>query len=105
MWWWRKIRKANIPDELRDRFELFGQDVMAHAIGAGEHSSKGVELDGLLRQNRAEILEWLREKRDEAAQHADRLETVEWAILIFVVIGVAADLAIVAHEIGWLHPN
>jgi hypothetical protein len=105
MWWWRKIHHANIPDELRTQFELFGEDVLAHAIGAGEHSSKGAELNELLRQKRDEILEWLREKRSEAARHDDRVETVEWAILIFVVIGVVADLAIVAHEIGWLHPN
>ena len=100
---WQKVRKVEIPNDLRDRFELFGKDVMAHAVGAGEHSSKGVELDGLLRQKRAEVLEWLRQKRDEDAPSSDRSETVEWAILFFVVIGVLADLAIVAHEMGWLH--
>jgi hypothetical protein len=98
MWWWRKVRRAEIPAELRDRFELFGEDVLAHGIAAGEHSSKGVELDGLLKQQRAEILSWLREKRDEAARHADRLETVEVAILIFVVTGVIVDLLLLWHE-------
>jgi hypothetical protein len=98
MWWWRKIRRTNIPQELRDQFELFGEAVLAHAVGAGEHSSKGIELDGLLRQNRTEILDWLREKRDEAARHADRLETVEWAILLFVVTGVIVDLLLVWHD-------
>lgn len=100
MWRWRKVRDAKIPHELRDRFELFGEDVLAHAVGAGEHSSKGVELDGLLQQKRDEILRWLREKRDQAARHADRNEAVEVAILIAVVIGVLADLAIVCHEFG-----
>lgn len=97
LWWWRKVRKANIPAELRDRFELFGEDVLAHALGAGEHSSKGVELDALLRQKRNEILEWLQQKRDEHIFREDRLETVEWAILIFVAIGVLIDFLLLAH--------
>jgi hypothetical protein len=100
---WRKVRKAVIPDELRDRFELCGPDVMAHAIGAGEHSSKGAELDGLLRQKRAEILEWLRQKRDEEARNSDRREAVEWALLLFAIISVVVNLPTVAHEMGWLH--
>jgi hypothetical protein len=45
MWWWRKVRQANIPQEQRDQFELFGEDVLAHAVGAGEHFSMGAELD------------------------------------------------------------
>lgn len=35
---------------------------------------------------------WLRERRDIAAQHEDRVETVEWAILIFVAVGVVLDV-------------
>jgi hypothetical protein len=42
-------------------------------------------------EKREQVLEWLREKRDEDALHADRLETVEWAILIFVVLGVIVE--------------
>jgi hypothetical protein len=102
MWWWRKVNRANIAAELRDRFELYGEVVLANAVGAGEHSSKGPELNALLKERQTEIVEWLREKRDEADRHADRLETVEWAILVAVIVGVVADLAIVAHEIGWL---
>jgi hypothetical protein len=41
---------------------------------------------------RAEMLAWLRERRDIAAQHEDRVETVEWAILIFVVADVVLDV-------------
>ena len=56
MWWWRKVRRANIPDDLRNKFELYGVDVLAHAIGAGVLSDKGKELNDLLQYNRADIL-------------------------------------------------
>jgi hypothetical protein len=92
MWWWRKVHRANIGAELRARLELFGEDVLAHAVAAGEHYSKGPELDRLLRESRQEILEWLQERRDISEHRHDRLETVEWAILVFVFIGVILDV-------------
>jgi hypothetical protein len=105
MWWWRKVRRATIPAELRERFELYGETLMALAIESGDATRIGAELAGLGQQKRQEIVEWLRERRDLEECHEDRLETVEWAILIFVAIGVLADLAIVAHEIGWLRSS
>jgi hypothetical protein len=60
-------------------------------------------LKDLLALKRREMMEWLRERRDLVERREQRLETSEWAILIFVVVGVAADVAIVAHELGWLH--
>jgi hypothetical protein len=98
MWRWRKVRRAAIDQKLRDQFELLGEDVLAHGLGAGVQSQKAEPLDTLLKQNHKEIVLWLQERRDIAERHADRLETVEWAILIAVIIGVIADLAIVAHE-------
>jgi hypothetical protein len=56
--------------------------------------TRTVELAGYGQQKRDEIVQWLRERRDTAERREDRLETVEWAILIFVVMGVAADIAI-----------
>jgi hypothetical protein len=52
----------------------------------------GVELAGLSRMKRPEVLAWLQERRDIATRHEDRLETVEWAILIFVTVGVILDV-------------
>jgi hypothetical protein len=63
------------------------------ALGAGP-------LAGLLQNQWKAALEWLTERRDIHERREDRLETVEWAILIFVIVGVLADLAIVAHESG-----
>ena len=98
MWWWRKVRRAAIPSELRDRFELFGEDVFAHALAVGvQTGTQGVELIGLLQAKRSEIMAWLQERRDIAERREQRLETSEWAILIFVVCGVAVDLMLLAH--------
>jgi hypothetical protein len=105
MCWWRKVRRANIPKELRERFELFGETLVALAIESGDANRIGVELAALGQQKRQEIVEWLRERRDLAARREQRLETAEWAIVIFAIIGVAATAAIVAHDFGWLHAN
>jgi hypothetical protein len=91
MWRWRK-RRANISQNVREQLELYGEDVLAHAIGAGALSDKGPELNKLLLiEKRKEILEWLRERRDGAEMHEHRVEIVEWAILIFVVLGVIVE--------------
>jgi hypothetical protein len=94
MWWWHKVTRADIPDELRERFELHGETPMALAIESGDATRIGAELAGLGQMKRAEIVAWLRERRDIEARHADRVETVEWAILIFVVVGVLLDLGL-----------
>jgi len=91
---WRKVRRANIPDELRAWFELFGEDVLAHALGAGAYSSKGAELERLLETSRSEMLAWLQERRDLAERHAQRMATVQAAILIFIFLGVVVDFVL-----------
>jgi hypothetical protein len=98
MWWWRKVRRAKIPSDLRERFELYGETLMSLAIESGDANRIGVELAKLGQSNRHEIVAWLRERRDIAERHENRVETVEWAILIFVVFGVIADVAIVTLE-------
>lgn len=104
MWWWRKVRHARLPQELRDRFEVYGETVLALMLTTGQPnvSFQGVELLDLVRQKRSEIVAWLQERRDLAERREQRLETSEWAILIFVVAGVITDAGIFAHEFGWL---
>ncbi len=99
MWWWRKVRKANISEELRTKFERFGQDVLAQALAVGAQRTQGVELLELLQGDRTPIMEWLTERRDIHERKEDRLETVEWLILIFVIVGVLADILILVHEL------
>jgi hypothetical protein len=86
-----KARRANIPAQLRERFEFYGEDVLAHAVGAGEHSSKGPELDRLLRENRTEILEWLREQA--AARERKETHRFYWILFWTIIAAVAATIA------------
>ena len=35
MWWWRKVRRADIPNDLRNKFEQFGETVVAMSLRTG----------------------------------------------------------------------
>jgi|ERR1700720_3849051 hypothetical protein len=95
MWWWTKIRWADIPDTVRAMFEGYDETMIATVLATRQHQDYG-DLSTYWPQ----AMLWLRERQDIHARREDRLETVEWAILIFLIVGVAADLAIVAHESG-----
>ncbi len=97
MWWWRRVRPANIPEDLRIILERYGEDALAHALAVGPRI-ESAELYTILNTQRAGVLAWLTERRDIAARREDRLETVEWAILIFVIIGVITDVLLLLHE-------
>lgn len=107
MWWWRKVRRANISRELRDRFEEYGVQAMTMAISASGANiyAQGAEIVTLVQEKRGQISMWLREKADLAARREDRLETVEWAILIFAMAGVLTDALVFVHDMGWLKSN
>jgi hypothetical protein len=106
MWWWRKVRRANIPADVRQAFEETGRFAIGAEL-AGDFPPAKVILRNKYADGNIKLYgrEWMREQVDRAERREDRLETVEWAILIFVVVGVLADIAIVAHEMGWLKPN
>ena len=102
-----RIRRANIPAPMRDEFERYGPDVVAHAFAVGvlpdrpppgsrpmAPLSHAVET---VLSNQPEAAAWLTEKRDEAEYHQSRLEIVEWCILIFVTLGVIFDFLILWH--------
>jgi hypothetical protein len=93
MWRWHKVRRAKIDPGLRERFEFFGETLVVLAIESGDANRIGRELAKLGQRYHLEAVEWLRERRDVAARHEDRVETVEWAILIFVVLGVFVEFA------------
>jgi hypothetical protein len=106
MWWWRKVRRADISKELRDRFEQYGEHALVMAITAPGSTlyAQGAEMVKLVQESRAQITAWLKERTDRTARREDRLETVEWAILIFAVAGVLTDGLAVIHEF-WLRAN
>jgi hypothetical protein len=95
-WRWHKVRRADIPKERREEFERYGETLMALAIESGERLGQelaiGKPLAWVGQQEREQIVEWLRERRDIAARREDRLEAVEVAILIFAVSAVVLDL-------------
>ena len=100
MWWWRKVTRAKISPDLRKEFELYGETVIALPISNPDIPSGIGPVASLLRSNFSAARDWLSEQRDIHARREHRLETVEWAILIAVIVGVLADLAIVTHETG-----
>jgi hypothetical protein len=95
-----KVRKANIPPYLRDELEALGEQVMALAMGLGVMKGGGLgtapEMPTLAMmlayQNNEQIKAWLQEKRDQAEYRETRLEIVEWAILIFLIVSVYLEL-------------
>jgi hypothetical protein len=106
-WWWRKVRRANIPANAREAFEQTGKFGVAAELAADFPPAKILlrdkdYVDGRIKQYGRD---WMREQVELEERREDRLETVEWAILIFVIVGVVADTLIVAHELGWLRPN
>lgn len=99
MWWWRKVRKANIPEELRATFEQFGETVIATFLATGttaKYTYTGPL--GVLNESWQEALAWLAERRDIQERREDRLETVGWAILIWVIMGLIADIILVMRS-------
>jgi hypothetical protein len=92
LWWWQKIRRADIAPELRERFEFYGERLVTLAIESGGSDRIGSELADLGRHKRTEIVAWLQERRDLTAQQEDRQETVEWALLVFVVVSVVLEV-------------
>jgi hypothetical protein len=91
-WHWQKVRRADIPTELRERFEQLGEPFLANSMTITNiNPVLGAEVMGLIQQKRREIADWLTEKRDIRERREDRLETVEVAILIFVALEVLHD--------------
>lgn len=103
LWWWRKVRRANIGPVDRDTFERFGEPVIATVLASGLNP-RPEELQQVYNNpSKLKAAEsWLTEQADLREQHEQRLETLEWAILIFVILGVVADGLLAAHEFGWL---
>lgn len=68
MGWQRpRVRYADIPPCLRRKFEQIGEDVLVHALGSGVLSDSYKELANLRDdQYRAQIWQWLTEKRAAA---------------------------------------
>ena len=84
LWWWRKVRYADISKTSRDLFERFGETIIA-SIVAGGFTPLVPEFQPIYTDEHMieDALRWLTERGDLHEQREQRLETVEWAILIF----------------------
>jgi hypothetical protein len=92
MWWWRKVRRADIEEEDRGLFERYGEFVIGSVLAGGLHpraQELGAIYAGPGKVNEAR--DWLTERADLHERREDRLETVEWLILIFVLLGVIVE--------------
>jgi hypothetical protein len=103
LWWWRDVRKANIPKKWRDIFERFGEIVIGNILSGGLNP-RSTELQKIYTNEEGSLkhaADWLTECGDKREQRDQRSETVEWAILIFVVFGVVIDFIQLAREFHW----
>ena len=87
MWWWRRVRKAQIPPEVRDLFERHGENVIGMVL-AGGFNPAAPDLQGIYRNEtlKAFATQWLTERGDAHEQREQRLETLEWAIVVLIVM-------------------
>jgi hypothetical protein len=92
-WRWRNVRKANIPKHERDTFERYGESIIG-AILVGGLTPRAPDLQAVYQNEEiiSHARDWLTERGDSRERHENRLETVEWAILIFVVLSVILEL-------------
>src|SRR5262249_23760063 len=93
MWMWRKVRRADISKADRDLFERFGETVIAMVL-AGGLTPQEPQLATIHTnvETRSHARDWLTERGDLHERHEDRIELVEWAILLFVIISVIVEL-------------
>jgi hypothetical protein len=87
------VRRANIDPKLREQFELYGEQVMALALGVPLSGFKPSPPQTLVESHPEEVKAWLRQKRHEEEQTKTRLELCEWAILFFLIISVVIELS------------
>lgn len=98
MFGYPKLRKADIPNDKREIFARYGETGLQLMIIGGIHPALPDLVD--IYQNKDSVKQaqdWLTERADERARHEWRMELLEWAILIFLIIGVFADLSLAFH--------
>ena len=96
--WWRKVREADIRKSSRDIFERFGEGIVADIVSAS-HAPRAPDLIAMYTNEQMinAAAAWLTERGDEKVLHEQRIEFVEWAILVFVIVGVFLDLLLLFH--------
>jgi hypothetical protein len=102
MFSYRAVRTARIPQNQRDMFERYGVAVIQLTITSGFNpaSEDLRQIYNDVNDARLNAEAWLIEQVGRQANKEWRLEIVDWAILIFVIVGVFADFSLVFHWFG-----
>ena len=98
MFGYPKLRKAIIPPDEREVLERMGETVIQLTLASG-FNPRLRELISIYGNDArmAHAQQWLTEKAEVRARHEWRMERVEWAVLIFVFVGVVADCVLAFH--------
>lgn len=109
MWWWTKVQKADIPPDVRAKFESMGTAVVSQVVARGQEFVGAASLATFVLRplptvknpvNEKECaIAWLVEQRTMDERRRDKMETIEIAILVFVAI---EALPIAAAGIKWV---
>jgi|ERR1700722_10556832 len=89
----RKIQKADISDRHRQLFEQCGATTIQLTLASGHTPSsellRAIYINADKAGSDAEV--WLIEQADRHANREWRVELAEWAVLVFVILGVIVD--------------
>lgn len=98
-WKWRKVRTAQISKEDRDFFERYGEAVIGSVL-ANLSTPTAPELRSINAGSGKvkEARDWLTECRDAHEQREQRLEFVEWAILLFILLEIGLSIVSLGHS-------
>jgi len=80
------IRPADIFPELRRKFEGYGEAIMLAAIQNPDPTRLGAELEQLGRNQRTEIILWLRERDDVRERRERTMRWIAWVTVVVVVL-------------------
>jgi hypothetical protein len=85
---WRfTVRRAAIPKDHRDFFERYGQNVVALMLTAGSAPQSPALLAFIHDKSKVQSAEaWLTEEGDKGECRETRLEILEWAIVVLIVV-------------------
>jgi hypothetical protein len=96
--WWRKVRKADIPQADRELFERYGESVIGSIVAGG--LSRGasdlaeVYKPGKIQDN---ARNWLAEQRHQPKRRERRVVQMEYWTLGGVILGLILQLLDVLH--------
>jgi hypothetical protein len=94
-----RFRKANIPEADRDTFERFGELVIVSLLTSGlAPVAKELQAFYGVEEKQRNVKAWLTERGDSHERREQRLEFVEWAILVFVGVSVVVDFLLLWHQ-------